>query len=359
MKTLLVLCGGKSDEHEISLISAKCILDALDRRELTPLVVGISKRGVWHLEDEKTFFTGELRADRIRLNESAAAVTLAPYVGADGRGKLVSGTREIGFDAVFPVIHGKNGEDGTLQGLLDLVGVPYVGPGCLSSAVCMDKAIAKALARDAGIPVADYVVLTDPKELPAKRDAIRKLGFPCFVKPSRQGSSVGVSRATSEAELAKAVETAFRHDTKVLVERGISGREIECAVLGLNQSPRASLPGEIVVSKKVGWYSYEAKYLMADGAETVAPAALDAPTTKAVQELALRAFRALECDGMARVDLFLEHGSGKLYLNEANTIPGFTPISMYPKMWEASGLPYPKLISELVRLAYVRLGKTW
>ena len=357
MKTLLILCGGRSEEHEISLISAKCILDALDRKVFSPVVVGVTKKGVWHLEEEKSFFHGEVRADKIKLNESAPTVTLAPYATREGRGLLLADGKKVEFDAVFPIIHGTFGEDGTLQGLLDIVGVPYVGSGCGASWICMDKVLAKTLCKDAGIDVADYVWVTSVEEAEAKSKAIAALGETVFVKPSRSGSSVGVSRVTEKAQLLPAVKEALRHDTKVLVEKGIKGREIECAVLGSWKSAKASLPGEIVVSKKIGWYSYEAKYLLKDGAETLAPAPLDDKTTQRVRDFALKVFRHLECDGMARVDLFLEEGTGRIFLNEVNTIPGFTPISMYPKMWEATGMKYAELITELVRLAFARTGR--
>ncbi len=354
---VLILCGGRSDEHEISLISAKCVLDALDRTRYQPILVGVSKKGVWHLEHEDSFFTGEFRADKIKLNESAPRVTLAPYLSPSGRGRLEKGGEGVEFDVVFPLIHGQFGEDGTLQGLFDIVGVPYVGAGCGSSWICMDKALAKTLLRHAGIPVADWVMVNSVSQVAPRKAEIEKLGFPCFVKPSRQGSSVGVSKVASWAELEPAVASALKYDDKCLIERGIVGREIECAVLGLSKKPEASLPGEIVVSKKIGWYSYEAKYLLPDGAETLAPAPLDAATTLAVQELSKRVFTTLECDGMARVDLFLEEATGKLYLNEVNTIPGFTPISMYPKMWQVSGLSYAGLINRLLELARERKGK--
>jgi D-alanine-D-alanine ligase len=356
-KDILFLCGGRSDEHEISLISAKCALDALDRTLFRPIVVGISKKGVWHLCDEKTFYKGELRADKIRLNEDAPEASIAPYPGADGRGKLFTNGRTLGFDAVFPILHGQFGEDGTLQGMLDLVGVPYVGSNCGSSWICMDKVLTKNLCQNAGIPSAEYVWLSGMDELPGKMAAIERLGSTVFVKPSRQGSSVGVSKVTSPAELKRAVEAAFKFDTKVLVEKGIDGREIECAVLGLNKSAQVALPGEIVPAPKVGWYSYEAKYLMDDGAQCLAPAPLEPAKVKEIQEFALKVFRLLECDGLARVDLFLERKTGKVFLNEVNTLPGFTPISMYPKMWQTSGVSYQALVTKLIELAFQRLGK--
>jgi len=354
VRTLLILCGGQSDEHEISLISAKCILDALDRSRFRPLVVGISKRGHWHLADEKTFYKGEVRADRISLDESTPLVTVSPRAASAGKGQLTAGGRTETFDAVFPVLHGTLGEDGTVQGMLDVMGVPYVGSGCEASAVCMDKVLTKALCRVAGIPVAEWITLSSVDQIDARAAELRALGDLRFVKPARQGSSVGVTRVTRAEDLRAAVEKALRHDTKCLVERGIRGREIECGVLGLHGDAKASVPGEIVVSQSIGWYSYEAKYLLPDAAETLTPAPLPEGKAREVGALAVHAFDTLECDGMARVDMFLEEGTQKLFLNEVNTIPGFTPISMYPKMWEKSGVSYGELITRLVDLAVRR-----
>lgn len=352
-RTVLILCGGRSDEHEISLISAKGILDALDRSLFEPLLVGISREGDWFLEDEKNFFLGDFRADRIRLNTAAPKVTLAPYL-VGGRGHLLAEKAAFGFDCVFPILHGPFGEDGTLQGMLDLMGVPYVGSTCGSSFMCMDKAIMKVVCEANGIAVSPYVLLHSVEELKAKKAAIDALGNPLFIKPARLGSSVGVSKVMAGTELMKAVEYAFRFDNKVLVEKGIRGREIETAVLGLNQSPKVAVPGEVIPSPKIGWYSYEAKYLLEDGAKIEIPAKLDSALVTRIQGFSRKVFQALECDGLARIDLFLEEGTGNLYLNEPNTLPGFTPISMYPKMWQASGMTYQELITELIRLAFQR-----
>lgn len=352
-KNVLFLTGGKSDEHEISLISTKCALDALDRSQFNPLVVGISKEGVWYLEEESTFYRGEVRADKISLNCDAPTVSLVPFVSKDGRGTLLAGNRSLSFDIVFPVLHGQYGEDGTLQGLLEMVGIPFVGSDCGSSYICMDKVLSKQLCAESDIRVADFVWLSSPKELKTKADAIQRLGAKLFVKPSRTGSSVGISRVTSPSELEKAVNLAFRYDTKVLVEKAIAGREIECAVLGLSGKAEVAEPGEIVPNKKIGWYSYEAKYLLDDGAECLAPAPMEKKLAEKVKAFALRVFDLLECDGLARVDLFLE-ASGEIYLNEVNTIPGFTPISMYPKMWQASGIAYRDLITKLIELGFNR-----
>lgn len=350
-KTVLLLCGGKSEEHEISLISAKCLLDAFDRKLFTPIVVGISKKGTWYLEEEENFFLGEFRADKIRLNEKRPTVSIIPFLSETGKGQLLCEGQTISFDVVFPILHGPFGEDGTLQGLLDMMGIPYVGSHCSSSANCMDKGITKTLAQTAGIKVAPFVELKSMEDLAKQSSAIQSLGFPVFVKPSRMGSSVGVSKVTQPALLHKAVEDAFRFDSKVLIEKGISGREIECAVLGSSKKAQVAIPGEIIPNSQIGWYSYEAKYILAEGATTRVPAQLTPNLMEDFKRQALKVFEALDCDGLARVDFFLENGTDAIYLNEVNTMPGFTPISMYPKMWEASGLSYEKLITELIQLA--------
>lgn len=352
-KTVLILCGGRSDEHEISLISAKGILDALERDKFEPIVVGIGKDGVWYFENEKSFYTGEFRADQIRLNTQAPQASITPYL-RNGRGELVVQGKSYAFDCVFPILHGPFGEDGTLQGMLDVIGVPYVGSTCGSSWICMDKALMKTVCERHAIDVSPYVLLRSAGELATQKAKLESFGYPLFVKPCRLGSSVGISKVNTAGELQKAVEMAFKYDDKVLIEKGIKGREVETAVLGLNGSPKVALPGEVIPSPKIGWYSYEAKYLLSDGAQIVIPAKLDEALTRKVQEFSARVFQVLECDGLARVDLFIEEGSNRIFLNEPNTIPGFTPISMYPKMWQASGLSYSSLITELVRLAFAR-----
>jgi D-alanine-D-alanine ligase len=355
MKQVLILCGGRSAEHEISLISARGVLGALDRSKYTPLIVGIAKNGTWYWEDEKNYSLGGLRADSISLNTARPQVTLAPYASASGKGLLqTSDGQRFEFDAVFPILHGQYGEDGTLQGLLDMMGVPYVGSRCGPSWVCMDKSLTKAVCEKNGILVSEYVLVRSENELAGKMRAIEALGYPVFVKPSCQGSSIGVSRVTNRNGLASAVQTALQHDRLCLIERAIVGRELECAVLGLRKTPKASLPGEILVSAKAGWYSYEAKYLGGELARTKTPADLTPELTQEIQAQAEKIFTVLECDGMARIDFLLESATGKLYLNEPNTLPGFTPISMYPQMWEASGLPYSELISKLIELAFLR-----
>ncbi len=353
-KQVLVLCGGKSDEHEISLISAKYILDALDRSKFEPIVVGIAKDGTWHLHNEKSFYKGEVRADKISLNTDGPRVWLAPY-RENGKAWLQAEGKKVSYDVAFPVLHGPFGEDGTIQGLFEIVDVPYVGANCGVSWIGMDKNLAKSLCKFHHIPAADFVSVKRLEELEPKLPEVRKLGLPVFVKPAKMGSSVGITKVKDWNQLTDAVKTALRFDNCCLIEKAVVGRELECAVLGLAASPRASLPGEVIVSKKAEFYSYDAKYLSQDSAEIVIPAKLDPPQVKAVQEFCKRVYTTLEVDGMARVDLFLLP-NGEIYLNEINTIPGFTPISMYPKMWKASGLEYPELLTELLSLAFQRKG---
>jgi len=315
MKTrVAVIYGGRSGEHEVSLRSAKSIMDAMDAEKYKILHYVISKEGRW----------------------SPRPIVPEPR-----------GNPEI--DVVFPVLHGTFGEDGTIQGLLELAELPYVGAGVLASSVSMDKEVMKRLAKERGLPVVDYLILRgrDGRDVEA---ICGQWGFPAFVKPANLGSSVGISKARNCAELKTALELASSYDRKVIVERGITGREFECAVLG-NDDPVAAAPCEILPSRD--FYDYEDKYLL-DQARTVIPADLSVEQTAEMQRLAVECYRAVECEGMARVDFLLETATGKLYINEINTIPGFTSISMYPKMWEYSGLPMPKLIDRLIELAMER-----
>ena len=348
-----ILFGGRSGEHPISIRSSHFVLESLDRERFQPVLVGIDRGGGWHLVDEEAYWAIE--------NEVApTAGRLVVPVPSAGRMGLLDPRRPLdplpAADVVFPILHGPYGEDGTMQGLLDTFDVPYVGVGVLAAALCMDKDVCKRVLRDAGIDVVPYVLVT-AREWSADRDAVRRaaqaLGRPLFVKPANLGSSLGVTRVSegAAATFDRAVETALALDAKVLIERGIDGREIECAVLG-NDDPQASVPGEIVPGE--AFYSYEDKYAADSLAQTRIPAALDDATRERLRDCAVRAYRALECTGMARVDFFLERDSGTLYVNELNTIPGFTSISMYPKMWEASGLAGPALITRLLELAVER-----
>jgi D-alanine-D-alanine ligase len=352
-----ILFGGRSTEHEVSLLSARNVFAALDPDRFEPVLIGIAKDGRWLHADLHALESGEMRTlPGDRVDEVRSLVLADAGTGADlGFGSNVRFSEAVRVDVVFPVLHGPLGEDGTVQGLLELVGLPYVGAGVLGSAVGMDKDVQKRLLRDSGIPIADFFTLRRPeydKDPNVARRMAAELGFPLFTKPANAGSSVGVRRVVSLDELAPALDHAFEFDHKLLLERSMPGREIECAVLG-NDEPIASVPGEIVVSHQDGFYSYQAKYLDEDGAGLCIPADLSPGEQRAVQETAIRAFLALECSGMARVDFFLGK-DGRPVVNEINTIPGFTAISMYPKLWEASGVGKTDLVTRLVDLALER-----
>jgi len=354
---VIILFGGRSAEHEVSLLSARNVFLALDRERFEPLLVGIDKQGQWRIEPDKTLLnaTGDPRMLKLVAAGRALAVPVHPeskdLSPPDDARPLMAAD-----DVVFPVLHGTYGEDGTVQGLLELADIAYVGPGHLGSAVAMDKDMTKRLLAQAGIPVVPWRLVTahamqrDPAGCVSLAS---ELGFPVFVKPANAGSSVGVSKVRSASELQPALRAALAFDTKVLVEAAVVGREIECAVLG-NDEPVASIPAEVVVHHKDGFYSYDAKYVDADGADTKIPADIPADATAHVRQLAVQTFRALELSGMSRVDFFFDVGRGELYVNEVNTIPGFTAISMYPKMWEASGVPIKELVSRLIDLAIER-----
>jgi len=338
---VLVLCGGRSAERDVSCVSAAAILRNMSPA-YRPLLVYLDGAGRWHLQREPREFARHPRPFRKRFDRNPVHLEPGP------RPVLAAGKRRLRVDVVFPALHGPFGEDGTLQGLLEFYGLPYVGADVLGSAAGMDKEYTKRLAGEAGIPVLPYVIVSDARRLAAAR----RLKFPVFVKPLRLGSSVGVYRVRRPSELAGAVRKALRYDTAVLVEPGVDAREIECAVLGERGSARASIPGEIRPNAE--FYSYEAKYLDPDGAELLIPARLTAGQTTRVQTLAVRAFEALAGSGLARVDFLLERSGGRLWFNEVNTMPGFTAISMYPKMWEASGLSFTRLIDRLIGLALAR-----
>jgi D-alanine-D-alanine ligase len=352
---VIILFGGRSAEHEISLLSARNVLSALDRERFEPVLIGIDKAGRWHRESERTLEAAAGDPRRVMLDASAPAVgmedTLVPRAGT----AVVTGAVDSD-DVVFPVLHGTFGEDGTVQGAMELAGIAYVGSGVLGSAIGMDKDVAKRLLRDAGIPVVEFAVVgagAFRKDPAAVVRALPDLGYPCYVKPANAGSSVGVSRVAGPGDLERAVSAALAFDSKVLIERGVDAREIECAVLG-NDDPQASVPAEIIVHHKDGFYSYDAKYVDADGATFKLPAELPPAITARLQAQAIATFRALELAGMARVDFFVTRDLGAIYVNEVNTIPGFTALSMYPKMWEASGLSPTDLITRLIDLAIER-----
>jgi D-alanine-D-alanine ligase len=349
-----VVYGGRSSEHEVSLESARCVLDHLDAARYEIIPIAVDKAGAWHVQDlPRLRAPGTTKA--LPVDTSGATVSLATRPTQT----VLEGDRAPAVDVVFPVMHGPLCEDGAIQGLFELADVAYVGAGVLGSAVCMDKDVAKRLVRAAGIATPDYLCVRAP-EWAAAREACaarvaNDLGYPVFVKPANMGSSVGIHRVRSATELSGALDDALRYDVKALVERAVDCREIEVAVLGATDPaapPDTSVPGEIV--PKDAFYSYERKYLDPDGARLLVPAPLTQGEVHAAQDVARRAFLALECDPMARVDLFYERGTGRWLFSEANTIPGFTTISMYPKLWEASGLTYGALLDRLVQLALRR-----
>ena len=334
-----VLFGGKSSEHEISLLSAKSVIEALNKDKYEPVLINIDKTGVWHLREAIEDLT------------SQASVALVPKKEGSDLIHLTTSTSAAPIEVVFPVLHGSFGEDGTIQGLLKMAGIPFVGAGVLGSAVGMDKDVMKRLLRDAGLCIGKFFVIHSRQKKDVSFDYyVEQLGLPFFIKPANAGSSVGVSKVKTEVEFLEALEEAFLYDRKVLVEEFIQGREIECSVLG-NEHPIASLPGEVLPHHD--FYSYESKYLDEKGASFNIPVLLGEELTKKIQKSAVEAFQVLCCEGMARVDFFLTE-EGKVFINEINTIPGFTKISMYPKLWQVSGLSYENLLDRLIELALER-----
>ncbi len=344
-KKVALIFGGRSSEHEISLRSIKNVFEALDKSLFEPFLIGISKEGSWyHIPNFETLkkMTGLSDAS---LPREAQPTTL---ICQKGRPQFYLLEKQIAFevDIAFPVLHGTFGEDGTIQGLFKMMNLPFVGTGVLGSAMGMDKEIMKRLLTYAGIPNARYRVLH--KNKPVSFDEIKNnLGLPFFIKPSNSGSSVGVHKVKSAEQFESQLKDAFQYDEKVLAEEFVQGREIEVAVLGLNDSPKASLPGEIILNSE--FYSYEAKYIDENGASTQVPANLSPEQVQNIQQIAVKTFELLCCDGLTRIDFFLKN-NGEAYINEINTIPGFTSISMYPKMWEATGKSYSQLITELIQL---------
>jgi D-alanine-D-alanine ligase len=339
-----VLFGGRSGEHEVSLASAASVIRGLDPDKYEPVPIGITKDGHWLVGEGAVKMLPEVLKGgrRVMLTADPTEAALVPLDRGAGAQRL---------DVIFPVMHGTFGEDGTIQGMLELAGLPYVGAGVLGSAIGMDKDVAKRLCQEAGIPVVPWITVhrwhweKEPESVKAEIEA--RFEYPVFVKPATLGSSVGMTKVHNAEELAPALKVACEYGMKILVEKAVSAREIEVSVLG-NHEPRASVPGEIVPHRE--FYDYAAKYLE-EGTQLVIPADLKPKQATKIQSLAIETFRALELSGMARVDFFLEKKGGKIYLNEANTIPGFTSISMYPKLWEASGIPFRELIDRLIDLA--------
>lgn len=349
-----ILFGGKSAEHEVSLQSAKSIVEAIDKNKYEIVLLGIDKSGQWHLNEASTYLLHADNPKLIALNKGNESVTLVPATAGERNLVSLAGAGSVGaVDVVFPVLHGPYGEDGTVQGLLRMADVPFVGSDVLGAAVSMDKDVMKRLLKEAGIPTPQFRAFNRSAAAPSYKEVFKALGSPVFVKPANLGSSVGVAKVESEQHFNDAVGDAFRYDHKILVEQSIAGREIECSVLG-NEDPIASLPGE--VKPRHAFYSYDAKYIDEHGAELIVPAQLPADVVKRVQDLAVATFKVLCCAGMARVDFFVTPDN-EVYVNELNSIPGFTKISMYPKLWEASGIPYTELIDRLIQLALERADR--
>ena len=371
MKTIAILYGGKSGEHEVSLISAASIVRNLDPAKYELLLIGITKAGKWLLQEPSVLKKARAKASAEPSGSDEGGMIGLPPIkngrsvyAAPGAGLVAAtvsgGVEALPCDLVFPVLHGTFGEDGTIQGLLECAGLPYVGAGVLGSAVGMDKQVAKELWIREGLPVVDFIAVRKADRVnpgfmaSLARKIEARFGWPCFVKPACCGSSVGASKASDLASLEKALDDALLYDEKVLVEQFISAREIECAVLG-NEAPKAFAPGEIVPTHE--FYDYEAKYKDPNGAALRIPAPISPQQTEAVMSLALRAYKACALSGMARVDFFVDKRTGNVLLNEVNTIPGFTAISMYPRLCGAGGLAYGALLDSLIDLAAERFER--
>jgi len=350
-----IIFGGKSAEHEISIISAKNVIDAIDKGKYEPVPIGIDKDGTWYLNDDPKFMVESSNPKLAEINKADVQVALIPKNNSNELVNISDNIKKGKIDVAFPVLHGTYGEDGSIQGMLRMANIPYVGADVLGSSVAMDKDVLKRLLRDAKILTPKFEVFNNykDKENINYEKLAGKLGPSMFIKPANLGSSVGINKVNSEEEFKKAVKEAFKYDRKIIIEEAIEGREIECSVLG-NEDPIASLPGEIVVDS--GFYSYETKYLNDETARLEVPAKLPEETVKKIQECAIKTFKTLCCSGMARVDFFLRD-NGDILVNELNTIPGFTKISMYPKLWEVSGIPYTELIDRLIQLAIDRFNK--
>jgi D-alanine-D-alanine ligase len=372
-KRVAVIFGGQSSEHEVSRVSAQSVISNINKDKYDVIMIGITKDGRWLNYDGPVDLLGSgqwqaIAEEGIKSSTSAKILLEESNIKENqGMSPQVVSARSIfraagaesehkGIDVVFPVLHGCNGEDGTIQGMFELAGIPYVGPGVLASAMGMDKAYSKIIFEKEGIPQGKYLVFTR-KQIERDMDNIVKevenlLEYPCFVKPSNAGSSVGVEKARDRSQLIESLINASKYDRKVLVEEFINGREVECAVLG-NDDPIASTVGEVEPCNE--FYDYNAKYID-NNSKVIIPAQLPDETVAEIRRYAVKAFKALDCAGLSRVDFFVHKESGKVYINEINTLPGFTSISMYPKLWEASGIPYGELIEKLIDLAVERFN---
>jgi D-alanine-D-alanine ligase len=350
-----VLYGGRSGEHDVSRCSAASVVRFLDKSKFDVTAIGIDHSGKWYVQDTPEIIDDKDFGSVLNLNKTGD--WFVNHYERDGRLYLYNSAtgREIFVDVVFPVVHGTFCEDGTLQGLLELAMVPYVGADVIGSSIGMDKDVTKRLLKEAGVPVVDYIKIFRHEWVDLKNRCIdritKELGYPCFVKPCNAGSSVGVSKVKNPSMLEDAINEALLWDNKFLVEKGVNAREIEFSIIG-NEKPESSDPGEI--RPKHEFYSYEAKYIDSDGAELIIPADISPELSEKMKKIAVDAYLALCCCGMARVDFFLDRDSGKFYCNEINTLPGFTSISMYPKLWERSGIKYSSLLESLIQLALER-----
>ena len=354
-KTIAVICGGKSGEHEVSLRSAFYVYNNIDKKKYRAVVIAVDKKGRWYFSYNFEDIINT-KNQLWKLKSNLEEIVLLKSKKCSKVFSLKKKKNLIGIDIFFPLIHGTYGEDGCLQGFLELLDIPYVGAGVMGSAIAMDKEITKRLLILEKIPVTEFIVIKEEDKLIERKkkinQCIKKFHFPLFIKPVSLGSSVGVSKVFNRKEIDIAIEEAFQYDTEIMIEEFMNGREIECSVLG-NLDPKASLPGEI---KSRSFYSYEAKYLNAEDSELLIPAPLSKKLIKKVQKLSIRVFQILKLQGMARIDFFLRP-NGKLIVNEGNTIPGFTQISMYPKLWQVSGIKYSKLIDKLIQLATENYNK--
>ena len=354
-KRVAIFCGGKSAEHEVSLQSTKCLYEAIDRDKFDPTLIGIDKQGVWHLLDSDKFIAEFKNPNAIINSSKAAKVCLH---NSSGETQLISSEdAEVlkTFDLAFPMLHGPYGEDGSIQGLLKLLDLPFVGAGILGSAVSMDKTIAKRLMRDAGVPTSKFIVLYNDDPNISEKEVSSKLGFPCFIKPANMGSSIGITKVKDVEKLNEAISLAFKYDNKIILEEAITGAEVECAVLG-NRNPEASDLVELVTSNKYEFHTYDSKYELEDIVEHIIPARFPDDVRDKFRKMVLAAYKVLNCEGMARVDGFITK-DGKPYLNEINTIPGFRNISSYVELCAERGIPYTELITKLLELALERYDR--
>jgi len=355
-----VIFGGRSGEHEVSIRSARSVIEAMDTSKYEVVPIAITKTGNWLAPalSAKLLPKGtQQRLSARELGSSKADVSIIGDPSRRGLARLESGARAEPVDVIFPVLHGTFGEDGTIQGLFEMAALPFVGCGTLASACGMDKVTMKALFREAGLPTCKHTWLlrSEFEDEPEKvlRRLVKEIGFPAFVKPANLGSSVGVSKASDKKSLTRAIKLAARYDRKIMVEETVEGREIECAVIG-NDDPKASLPGEYVVHEESARFlDYTEKYSSTGRVEFVVPARVAKPVTKRIQKMAVEAYQAIDASGLSRVDFFLKP-EGQLLINEINTLPGLTDVSGFPKMWEASGVPFPQIIDQLIELAIER-----